>query len=121
MLLVLAAVIWSCGGQTRVDSENAGGGGGSAGEDGGASSTTGGAGASLQPPCWRTDKWCSSVCLSKSDPASGCGTPSCSPCDLPNATAGCGSEGECSIQACVLGWYDCDGLRENGCEAKSCL
>ncbi|MEO7329549.1 MAG: DNRLRE domain-containing protein, partial [Minicystis sp.] len=34
---------------------------------------------------------------------------------LPHATAGCGG-GACAIGACDLGWGNCDGILQNGCE-----
>jgi hypothetical protein len=55
-------------------------------------------------------------------PSLGCNRPGCNPCDsyLPHATAApaCDSNGACAIGACDPGWADCDGNRDNGCEAN---
>jgi hypothetical protein len=37
-------------------------------------------------------------------------------CVLPHATASCGA-GVCAVGSCDLGWGDCDGNPQNGCEA----
>lgn len=41
-----------------------------------------------------------------------------SSCSLPNATAACVA-GACAISACDLGYFDCDTLAADGCEADS--
>src|SRR5512133_595692 len=38
-------------------------------------------------------------------------------CSLPNATATC-SAGKCSVVSCANGWYDCNGVAEDGCEVN---
>lgn len=38
------------------------------------------------------------------------------PCTLPNASSGC-ILGFCQVAFCSMGWDDCDGMAENGCEA----
>jgi hypothetical protein len=37
------------------------------------------------------------------------------PCVLPNANAACVA-GQCTIAACLPGFFDCDGNAGNGCE-----
>lgn len=66
--------------------------------------------------CGRGQKACSDRCVSTDRPAFGCATPSCSPCALPNAVAGCDPAGECAIASCVGTFEDCDLEPENGCE-----
>jgi hypothetical protein len=36
-------------------------------------------------------------------------------CPLPNAVNGC-RDGKCYIKSCTIGWADCNGLAEDGCE-----
>jgi hypothetical protein len=36
-------------------------------------------------------------------------------CSLPHATAGCAAA-QCVVASCDLGWGDCDGVAQNGCE-----
>jgi hypothetical protein len=71
--------------------------------------------AATSSACTEGQKQCGSSCVSLLDPATGCGDPSCHPCDLPHAKATC-IGGACAIEACELGFGDCNGAREDGCE-----
>src|SRR4051794_27188408 len=62
-------------------------------------------------------KACGDKCVALDDPATGCASATCAPCDLPNATAACG-ESACKVVACANGFDDCDGVATNGCEAN---
>ena len=56
------------------------------------------------------------LCLTADDPEYGCSqSTSCAPCNLPHATAKCGS-GACAIDACNPGWDDCNNNPVDGCE-----
>lgn len=66
--------------------------------------------------CGREHKACGDQCVNTDRPAFGCATPSCSPCALQNAVAGCDPAGACAIASCVGTFEDCDGEAENGCE-----
>jgi hypothetical protein len=59
---------------------------------------------------------CNDVCVSVLDPSTGCGDPSCKPCALGHAKVAC-VEGACAIEACEDGFGNCNGAREDGCEA----
>ena len=50
------------------------------------------------------------------DPATGCASASCAPCNTTGETAVC-SGGACVIETCTNGKLDCDGFASNGCEA----
>jgi hypothetical protein len=77
--------------------------------------------------CEGGTKQCSGACASLDDPAYGCATNGCAPCELPNAVAGCasadgGPEGgalECSVAVCKGSHLDCNGLALDGCEIDS--
>ncbi len=58
-----------------------------------------------------------SVCTPTNDPKTGCNTASCSPCELPNATAQCGAT-RCEIKECDPGFEDCDLDPATGCEVN---
>ncbi len=66
-------------------------------------------------PCKFAQKPCDNGCVSVSDPAHGCGTSACDPCQVPNATAVCDAL-ECAIGSCTNGFENCDGQGDNGCE-----
>lgn len=67
--------------------------------------------------CGGTEKLCGGACVSRLDPAYGCGD-GCSPCDITNAIAVC-SAGACAVDSCVSGFSDCDLDAANGCEADT--
>src|SRR5438105_6358413 len=67
--------------------------------------------------CAAGHKACGDQCVPLDDPATGCGSPSCSPCALANATASCGFVA-CKVASCANGFDDCDGVAANGCEAN---
>jgi hypothetical protein len=66
--------------------------------------------------CDGDQKTCGDRCVGLDDLATGCGGPSCNPCNLPHATARCGTQGECIIDTCDPGFDDCDHAPDNGCE-----
>lgn len=66
--------------------------------------------------CERGFKACNDECVGAQSPSVGCGSPSCSPCALPNAVATCDPFGACAIASCNLGYDDCDDDPLNGCE-----
>ncbi len=66
-------------------------------------------------PCGSGQKLCGTDCQANDDPALGCADPSCDPCTLPHAVAGCTS-GACSVGSCEPEYWDCDGTPTNGCE-----
>ncbi len=69
--------------------------------------------------CFPTNdqKVCAGNCVSRSDPAVGCNSSSCSPCTLPNAVADCGPAG-CAIKSCNPGYADCNNDPADGCETN---
>ncbi len=124
--MVLAAAFAAC----SVDTEGTGaatnpvdgGGTGGTGFDGGTGGTgaagtggTSGSGGSCFPAS--DEKLCGDTCPKKTDPAFGCGSSSCAPCEFPNATATCAG-GQCVIAGCNVGFEDCDGDPLNGCETN---
>ncbi len=66
--------------------------------------------------CSADEKLCGDACVTATDPAFGCSPEGCTPCDVPNAAAACDAVG-CAIESCNGSSEDCDGSRENGCEA----
>lgn len=66
--------------------------------------------------CASGEKSCPRGCAALSEPATGCGAPSCAPCALPGAEAFCGADGACAVGACAVGRGDCDAEPTNGCE-----
>lgn len=79
-------------------------------------------GQSAAPPgtdgCPPDQKRCNATCVSRTDPAFGCGLADCAPCSLPHATeTACGVAGACIPKACDKGFDDCDHDPGNGCEA----
>lgn len=93
-----------------------GAGGGAGGNSAGDAGHSGGAGGAK---CFPTNdqKVCSGNCVSRDNPATGCNTSGCAPCDLPNAVAGCGPAG-CAIQSCNTGFADCNNDPADGCETN---
>lgn len=75
--------------------------------------------------CPSTEKICSDKCVSSSDPAYGCGSTTCSPCDpTTHATYACAG-GACTTTGCEAGYKDCSGAcvkadPEHGCSATAC-
>lgn len=61
-------------------------------------------------------KLCSGECVGTTSPLTGCASSQCVPCILANATATCGSNGTCTIAACVGTFEDCNRRAEDGCE-----
>lgn len=60
---------------------------------------------------------CNGACVSKSDPAYGCGAASCVPCSVPFGKAAVCRDGVCAPDGCAAGRDDCDKNPANGCEA----
>jgi hypothetical protein len=65
--------------------------------------------------CPPLSKPCGAACAPLDDPSLGCADPSCAPCAVGNATAGC-TQGACSIVDCPSGLGNCDANVANGCE-----
>jgi hypothetical protein len=72
----------------------------------------------LNSGCGEEQKDCGGRCVSLRDPEFGCGSSSCQPCVLPNATSVCDAQLSCTIAACVGHFEDCDGEAETGCEVN---
>ncbi len=90
--------------------------------DSGSGGTSGEGGVGGQT-CFPGSKVCPNAegqpeCRSNDDPDIGCGTPSCEPCSLPNATAKCDPAGECANRHVRQRISDCDGNPATGCEAN---
>lgn len=58
------------------------------------------------------------VCLTNSDPKTGCSGSACSPCFLPHALARCGPTGACEVDKCLPGFQDCNQDPADGCETN---
>ncbi len=69
-------------------------------------------------PCPLGTKACPSGCASVTDPAFGCGAPTCDPCVGDHSVMACGLLGECTIAACEIGYTDCTPLAP-GCETAT--
>ncbi len=67
--------------------------------------------------CAEGFKACDGKCEAFS-PRNGCAEATCVPCGTPHATAVCSEQGECIIGSCSLGFGDCDGAANNGCEVN---
>jgi hypothetical protein len=63
-----------------------------------------------------TPKLCGTSCVPLTNPDYGCADPSCTECDLPNATSTCGATGACAIGTCADGYADCNSNPVDGCE-----
>jgi hypothetical protein len=73
----------------------------------------------LDEGCSTGMKACFGKCVSKSDPAYGCGRPSCAPCALLHATGTtCNAALECTAFSCEMPFQDCDFDFNNGCESN---
>lgn len=71
----------------------------------------------LAAGCTSGQKECAGRCVRIDDPAFGCGSASCSACQVSHATAAC--EGElCAVGSCEEGFDDCDAVDDNGCEVS---
>jgi hypothetical protein len=70
----------------------------------------------LDQGCASDEKLCDGVCVSATDPETGCAREGCQPCALPHATPTCAGDGTCAIAACIGSWENCDGRADNGCE-----
>lgn len=81
-----------------------------------ASSGTGGTGGGIGG-CPAGMKKCGNDCA-PIGPDTGCNNVPCEPCKFSNATAVCAG-GACAIDACVLGWSDCNGDPADGCEVHT--
>ena len=67
--------------------------------------------------CAAGQKTCSGACVSKDDPAYGCGAADCLPCSVPFAKGAVCKGGACAADGCGADRGDCDGDTKNGCEA----
>lgn len=83
-----------------------------AGGNGASGGSTGGT--ANQGGCDTGEKICPDGCFGTDDPLHGCGTGSCAPCSLPNATATC-SGGACAVGTCTGTFDDCTA--DPGCES----
>jgi hypothetical protein len=68
--------------------------------------------------CSTGQKLCDDGCVDMADPVFGCTVDACTPCDTPNATAGC-TGAACVILECNGNFENCDGSAANGCEADT--
>lgn len=82
-----------------------------------AGGSIGGGGNGGVSPCPLGQKDCGAGCVAFAR-ENGCGDPSCTPCAVPpQATVSCnGDTNLCQVSGCDLGFADCDGLSNNGCE-----
>ncbi len=69
--------------------------------------------------CSAGTKQCGSSCVLETNPSFGCAETTCSPCNIPHASAVCDSQGKCAIAQCDGGFADCDGQLGNGCETHT--
>ncbi len=60
---------------------------------------------------------CGNSCANSTSPGS-CGT-SCTPCVVPNASAGCNTSGQCTVGTCTPGYADCNMNPADGCEVNT--
>lgn len=67
--------------------------------------------------CAKGEKVCGADCVSTASPNVGCGSAKCEPCALPHAAAECAG-GKCAVAVCELGYGDCNGTVEDGCETS---
>jgi hypothetical protein len=65
--------------------------------------------------CPTGTRLCGSLCEQATDPAYGCGDPSCAPCSIANGTAAC-SSGTCAVGTCDPNHKDCNSKGVDGCE-----
>lgn len=69
------------------------------------------------PECAIETKSCGGVCVSTTEPATGCAASTCAPCSVAHAGAAC-TEGSCAVAACENGWGDCNRAAIDGCETS---
>jgi alpha-tubulin suppressor-like RCC1 family protein len=67
--------------------------------------------------CGAGEKACNGGCVGLTDPAFGCGAPSCEPCSVGNGAAVC-SAGACTVGTCTAPQADCDQKVSTGCETN---
>jgi alpha-tubulin suppressor-like RCC1 family protein len=67
--------------------------------------------------CGTGEKACNGGCVGLTDPAFGCGAPSCEPCSVGNGAAVC-SAGACVVGTCTAPQADCDQKVSTGCETN---
>lgn len=84
----------------------------------GTAATAARAAAPPAPSCEAGFKACDGTCVSVDRPDHGCGTDSCSSCNVPNATARCNQQQACDMAVCYQDYDDCDGDPRNGCETN---
>jgi hypothetical protein len=70
----------------------------------------------IDAACPADQKSCGGACVSRRDPAHGCGADACAPCAIPNAIATCSATATCALGTCNDHFADCDGVPTNGCE-----
>jgi hypothetical protein len=81
----------------------------------------------VEAECEAGAKACGGACVSLDDPGYGCGPTHCSPCELPNAFAGCsapdggvdGGGPVCIVAACEGNHADCNDTPLDGCETDT--
>jgi hypothetical protein len=66
--------------------------------------------------CAVSSTLCNNRCVAQDDPSFGCGSATCSPCNVRHATAAC-KAGACVVAQCAPGFADCNGDPSDGCEA----
>lgn len=66
--------------------------------------------------CGTGQKLCVNECVSNNLPQTGCNESSCEPCpSVAHREATCNA-GACSVGQCEVGFFDCDGSVDSGCE-----
>lgn len=73
-----------------------------------------GEGAKVCPDRLAKDRW---VCVGTTNASYGCGSGSCDPCQIANATPRCDTEKNCAVATCQGGYKDCNEKASDGCEA----
>lgn len=64
------------------------------------------------------EKLCGGVCVTIASPTYGCAAETCAPCALASVLShSCTSDGACEVVSCAVGWADCNGVDEDGCES----
>ena len=111
-ILSLAAAGAGCSLVEHVDDYSAGGAPDGGGVDQGTDSPP-------SPECTASEKLCGGACHPLDDDKLGCASPSCAPCSIANAAAGCDSTGKCRVGACITGFSDCNGDPADGCETHT--
>jgi len=99
-------------------SVSTGGNGGQAGKGGSAGQGGDGGQGGQVPICKAGEMLCGFICVSKTDPAYGCGNDNCKPCGkFDHATTVC-SNSQCSPGVCDSGYDNCNQNAQDGCEIK---